>query len=69
MPLYCHKDTVSGKEVEINRSFADYLDEPTEEEATAAGIDYKKAKWERIIGRNIKVTFGANYGGSHKGSW
>lgn len=71
MPLYIHKDAQSGKNVEILRSFKEYEEKPTLEEALAAGLteeEYTAAQWRRVLGSGIKVVRGANWQGS-KGNW
>lgn len=71
MPLYEHKDTTSGKIVEILRNFSEYKDTPSKEEAIKAGLteeEYEVAAWVRVIGSGIKVVKGASWGPG-KGSW
>jgi hypothetical protein len=65
--MYRHKDENTGKEVEIIRSFDDYEDTPTVEEAMHEGLtedEAKEAKWVKII------TGGAGHVGfGQKGYW
>lgn len=71
MPLYVHRDTRSGKTIEILRSFKEYLDKPTQEEAEKAGLtpeEAVEAHWERVLGTGIKVIKGATWG-MGKGHW
>lgn len=71
MPLYIHEDTVSGKQVEILRSFDLYKEEPTREEAIEKGLTPEEAEvavWRKILGTGIKMVRGASWGGG-KGYW
>jgi hypothetical protein len=67
-PLYVWYDETSKKEIEILRPFAGYQEPPTEEEARAEGLDPEKAKWEKRLGRGIRVTKSDSWGPG-KGNW
>jgi hypothetical protein len=52
MPMYLHQDKNTKKKVEIIRSFDDYEDTPTVEEAMREGLsedEAKNAQWVKII--------------------
>lgn len=71
MPLYIWLDSKSGTTVDILRSFEDYRDPPTEEEAAAAGLSPEQvadASWEKRLGTGIQVVKGSSWGPG-KGSW
>lgn len=64
MPMYTWTDKKSGKEVTVIRTFAEYENPPTQEEAP----DIQDPEWERNIGDKITVTKGNGWG-SGKGYW
>ena len=57
-------DKKTGKKVDIIRAFSDYEIPPTKEEAP----DIEDPEWERLIGDNLAVVRGNNWG-MGKGSW
>lgn len=70
MPLYDWVDKKSGKRVTILRHFSAYEEKPTVEEAVQDKMtpeEYGVADWERLIGVDIQVHKGTNWGG--KGYW
>ena len=76
MPIYPWKDSNTTREIEVFREFSEYENPPTLEECTTSNNinsaavmteeEFNNAKWERIIGRGIKVTYEQ---GSGKGKW
>lgn len=71
MPIYKWSDKNTGKEVEIIRSFDDYEDTPTEEEALVelTKEEFKNAKWVKIVvGGSRSIGFG-RFGHGGKGNW
>jgi hypothetical protein len=71
MPLYPWKNLKTQKEVEVMRTFDEYKEPPTLEEALAQGMDegeFNEAEWFKVIGKNIKVVRGDGWGGG-KGNW
>jgi len=64
MPIYTYQDKKSGKKVDVIRSFNDYENPPTKEEAP--GLE--DPEWERQIGDNQVVVKGNGWGGG-KGYW
>lgn len=70
MPLYDWVDKKSGKRVTILRHFSAYEEKPTQEEAVQDKMtpeEYTEAEWERLIGVDIQVHKGTNWGA--KGFW
>lgn len=65
MPLYTWEDTNTKKRVDVLRSFAEYENPPTEEEAP----DIENPEWVRVIGDKIALTRGPNWGWGSKGNW
>lgn len=71
MPLYDWQDNRTKKQVLVMRSFAEYQEPPTEEEAVKEGLtedEAKEADWERLIGAGIQVSKGDAWGPG-KGNW
>ena len=71
MPIYDYIDKETKKSVSVIRSFKDYENIPTEEEAKDSGVtaeEYSKASWERVLGFGIQMVKGDNWGAG-KGSW
>lgn len=52
--------------MDIIRSFSDYENPPTEEEAPGADSE---PEWERCIGENQVLVRGPNWGSGMKGHW
>jgi hypothetical protein len=63
MPIYSWLDKKSGTKVEVIRSFDEYEQHPTEEEAPGL----TEPEWERIIDGKRLVTRPVNWEG--KGNW
>lgn len=71
MPLYCWKDKTSGKTIEVMKSFDEYKDPPTKEEAIAGGLTEEEADsadFVKVLGTGIKVVKGDSWGPG-KGNW
>lgn len=64
MPQYIWLDKKSQKEVIVIRTFSEYENPPTPEEAP--GLE--DPEWERMIGGNQTLQRGASWGGA-KGYW
>jgi hypothetical protein len=69
MPMYDWVDKKTGKHVVVMRHFSKYEEIPTPEEVPdLSAEDYAAADWERLIGVDIQVQRGWNWGGG-KGHW
>lgn len=70
MPLYHWHCKVCDQHVEVIRSFKEYEDIPTPEEAKDPDPVSSKCEhdWERQIGQDIRAFRGAGWRGS-KGNW
>jgi len=68
MPMYTWKDTRTGVETEVVRSFDEWERPPERDEVlTLSDSQFEKAEWERVIGAP-GVVKGARWGGG-KGHW
>ena len=70
MPLYDWIEKNTGKPALIQRTFNEYKEPPTKEEALEAGLTEEQAEtadWERSIGGGIQVQKAPTWGS--KGNW